>query len=210
MALTLLIGDRRYSSWSLRGYLAAAMSRLPFETKTIWLDRPDSAAELAARTPASRVPVLHDGELVVWDSLAICEYLAELAPDRGLWPAERAARARARSVSAEMHSGFQQLREQMGFDLLARRPGQGHTPGALADVQRIQKTWSEALDRSGGPFLFGALTIADAMYAPICSRFVTYDVQLDATSQRYVDAIFAWPAMQQWCADAEREPDRPS
>jgi glutathione S-transferase len=210
MTITLIKGDRRSSSWSLRAYLVAERSGLEYELKTIWLDRPESATNLAAETPASRVPVLrHDG-LVVWDSLAISEYLAELAAEAGLWPADRQARARARSVTAEMHSSFMQMRESMVYDLLARRPGQGHTPGALADTRRIQAIWREALERSGGPFLFGSFTIADAFYAPVCSRFVTYEAPRDATSQRYIDTIFAWPAMRQWCDDAEREPEPPA
>jgi glutathione S-transferase len=142
----------------------------------------------------------------VWDSLAICEYVAELFPAAKLWPAARVARARARSVSAEMHSGFAALRKHMSMDVVARKPGQGHTPDALADAHRVQALWREALAGSGGPFLFGAFSIADAMYAPVATRFVTYAVELDQTCRAYVDALYGLPAMKQWLADAEREP----
>jgi glutathione S-transferase len=204
MALTLFVGSKRYSSWSLRPYLALAHSGVQFETRTILLDQQDTKAKIAEVTPAGRVPVLHDGDLVIWDSLAICEYIAEQAP--ALWPGDRKARARARSVSAEMHSGFPALRQNMPMDVISKKPGQGHTAEALADARRVQAIWRECLSASGGPFLFGAFTIADAMFAPVTTRFTTYGVELDATCQAYVDAIAALPAMKQWLADAEREP----
>lgn len=206
MALVLYVGSKRYSSWSLRPYLALAHSGLAFEERTILLDRPGYKDEIAKVNPAGKVPVLqHDG-LTVWDSLAICEYLAELAPDARLWPADRAARARARAVSAEMHAGFAALRGNMPMDLGARKSGVGHTPEALADAARVMTIWREELAASGGPFLFGAFTIADAMYAPVTTRFTTYGVELDARCRAYVDAIVALPAMQRWSADAAKEP----
>ena len=204
MALTLIVGSKRYSSWSLRPYLALAHSGVPFETRTILLDQPDTKANIAAVTPAGKVPVLHDGDLVIWDSLAICEYVAEQYP--ALWPSDRKARARARSVSAEMHSGFAALRQNMPMDVSSRKPGQGHTAEALADATRVQAIWRECLSASGGPFLFGAFTIADAMFAPVTTRFTTYGVEVDTTCQAYVAAVAALPAMKQWLADAEREP----
>jgi glutathione S-transferase len=204
MALTLFVGSKRYSSWSLRPYLALAHSGVPFETRTILLDQQDTKAKIAEVNPAGKVPVLHDGDLVIWDSLAICEYIAEQVP--ALWPSEKKARARARSVSAEMHSGFTALRQNMPMDVLSTKPGQGHTPEALADAKRVQAIWRECLAASGGPFLFGAFTIADAMFAPVTTRFTTYGVELDATCKAYVDAVAAVPAMKQWIADAEREP----
>ncbi len=206
MTLTLYVGSKRYSSWSLRPYIALVQSGLAFEAPTILLDQPGSKAEIAKVGPAGRVPVLHHGELVIWDSLAICEYVAELAPDAGLWPADRADRARARSICAEMHSGFAALRTHMSMDVLADRRGQGHTPEALADVRRIIAIWHEALARSGGPFLFGRPTIADAFYAPVTQRFTVYGVELDPTSQAYVTAVTALPAMQAWLRDAAAEP----
>jgi len=208
MSLTLHVGNKRYSSWSLRPYLALAHTGLAFETNVILLDRPTTRAEIAAVTPAGRLAVLvHDG-LTIWDSIAICEYLHELAPEARLWPVDRAARARARAVSAEMHAGFTALRSNMPMDLCADKPGQGHTPEALADARRVFEVWREALATSGGPFLFGEFTIADAMYAPVTTRFTTYGVELDATCRGYVDAVAALPAMVAWRRDAAAEPPR--
>ena len=208
MSLTLHVGNKRYSSWSLRPYLALAHTGLAFETNVILLDRPTTRAEIAAVTPAGRLAVLvHDG-LTIWDSIAICEYLHELAPEARLWPVDRAARARARAVSAEMHAGFTALRSNMPMDLCADKSGQGHTPEALADARRVFEVWREALATSGGPFLFGEFTIADAMYAPVTTRFTTYGVELDATCRGYVDAVAALPAMVAWRRDAAAEPPR--
>lgn len=204
MALTLYVGSKRYSSWSLRPYLALAQTGLAFETKTILLDQQDTKQKIAQVTPSARVPVLHDGDLVVWDSLAICEYIAE--QHASLWPSGRAERARARSVSAEMHSGFAALRRDMPMDVVADKRGQGHTPEALADATRVQAIWRECLGKSGGPFLFGAFSIADAMFAPVVTRFRTYGVELDAPLAAYSQAVFGLPAMREWIADAEREP----
>ncbi len=205
MALVLHVGSKRYSSWSLRPYLALAQTGVPFETKTIVLDTSTTREEIAKVAPSGRVPVLYDDDLVIWDSLAICEYAAELAPEARLWPADRAQRARARSVSAEMHSGFAALRQHMPMDLGSSKEGEGHTPEVRADVRRIQAIWRELLVASGGPFLFGSFTIADAMFAPVTARFRTYGVELDAMLRGYVDAIAALPAMRQWQADADGE-----
>jgi glutathione S-transferase len=206
MSLTLYVGSKRYSSWSLRPYLALAQTGAQFECKTILLDQEDTRGKIAAVNPAGKVPVLHHDNLVVWDSLAICEYLSELYPDAKLWPADRAARAKARSVSAEMHSSFAALRRDMPMDIHSSLPGQGHTAEALADARRVMAIWREALSASGGPFLFGAFSIADAMFAPVTTRFVTYGVDLDATCRAYIDAVHALPAMKQWVADAAKEP----
>ena len=206
MTFTLHVGSKRYSSWSLRPYLALAHTGAPFETEVIVLDTPATAAEIAKVNPAGRVPVLHHDGLVVWDSLAICEYLAELFPAANLWPTDRAQRARARSISAEMHSGFAQLRTHMSMDLISNRAGQGHTVEALADARRIQAIWREQLAASKGPFLFGAFSIADAMFAPVTTRFTTYGVDLDATCRAYVDAIAALPSFVAWKRDAAAEP----
>ena len=202
--LTLHVGSKRYSSWSLRPYLALAHGGATFETKTIILDQPSTKAEIARVNPAGRVPVLYDDDVAIWDSLAICEYAHELCGN--LWPADRTARARARAISAEMHAGFAALRTNMPMDLCADKAGQGHTPDALADAQRVQAIWREAIGRSGGPFLFGAFTNADAMFAPVTTRFRTYAVEVDATSRAYMDAIAAHPAMQAWQRDADAEP----
>jgi len=173
----------------------------------VLLDMPDSKANIAKVSPSQRVPVLHHDGLVVWDSLAICEYINELYPAAELWPNDQKQRARARAVSAEMHAGFVALRRDMPMDIDAERAGQGHTDEALADARRVMTIWREALAASGGPFLYGAFTFADAMFAPVCTRFVTYGVDLDATCRAYVDAVYALPAMKQWCADAAREPE---
>jgi len=205
MALTLYVGNKRGSSWSLRPYLALAHSGLAFETVMIRLDRDTTRAEIMKVNPAGRLPVVHHDGLVIWDSLAICEYVNELAPDAQLWPADRAQRARARAICAEMHSGFAALRQNMGMDLVADHRGEGHTPAALADAARVMDIWREALAASGGPFLFGRFTIADAMFAPVTTRFTTYGVDLDATCRAYVDAVAALPAMQAWRRDAQAE-----
>ena len=206
MALTLYVGSKRYSSWSMRPYLALAHAGAPFETRTIVLDQPDSKAEITKVNPAGWVPVLYDGELAIWDSLAICEYVAELVPAAQLWPADRTQRARARSMSAEMHSGFAALRRAMPMDVCSSKPGVGHTAEALADAGRVMAIWREQLARSGGPFLFGAFTIADAMFAPVTTRFTTYGVELDEPSRAYVAAIAGLPAFKTWIRDAASEP----
>ncbi len=207
MALTLYVGSKRYSSWSLRPYLALMHTGAPAEVKTILLDRDTSKAEISKVNPAGRVPVLHHDDLVIWDSIAICEYLNELFPDAKLWPADRAQRARARAISAEMHSGFSDLRTNMQMDLGANRHGQGHTPGALADAVRVMSIWRTQLAASGGPFLFGAFSIADAMYAPVATRFETYGVTVDEPCRQYMNALYALPAMQAWRRDAMTEPE---
>lgn len=204
--LTLYVGSKRYSSWSLRPYLALAHAGAQFTCTTIFLDRPETHDEILRVNPTGRVPVLHDDGLVIWDSLAICEYVNELYPAANLWPADRARRAHARAISAEMHSSFAALRNAMPMELCADKRGQGHTPEALADARRVQAIWREALAASGGPFLFGAFTIADAMFAPVTTRFRTYGVDLDATCRAYCDAIYALPAMQAWQRDADAEP----
>jgi glutathione S-transferase len=206
MTLTLYVGSKRYSSWSLRPYVALAHTGLPFESKTILLDRETTRPEIAKVNPAMRLPVLHHDDLVIWDSLAICEYLNELAPEAQLWPADRARRARARSICAEMHSGFTALRSNMPMEVCESKPGQGHTPETLADARRVMEIWREALAASSGPFLFGRFSIADAMFAPVTTRFTTYGVELDATCRAYVDTIAALAAMQAWRRDAAAEP----
>jgi glutathione S-transferase len=200
---TLYVGSKRYSSWSLRPYLALAHSGLAFETKVILLDQPTTKAEILAVNPTGKIPVLHDDALVIWDSLAICEYAHELAGN--LWPADRATRARARAISAEMHSGFTALRMNMGMDICATYT-KPQPPEALADARRVMDIWRDALAASGGPFLFGGYTIADAMYAPIAGRFRSYGIELDASARAYSDAIFADPAWQAWQRDADAEP----
>jgi glutathione S-transferase len=206
MTLTLYVGNKRYSSWSLRPYIALVQTGLPFEDRTIWLNHPETKAEITRVNPAGRVPVLHHDGQVIWETVAICEYLNELAPEAGLWPADRVQRARARAIAAEMHAGFAALRNHMPMDLLASKPGEGHAPEALADARRVQDIWRDQLAASGGPFLFGTPTIADAMFAPVTTRFTSYGVELDPTCRAYVEAVAALPAMQAWKAAAAAEP----
>ncbi|MFT3693585.1 MAG: glutathione S-transferase family protein [Kofleriaceae bacterium] len=205
MALTLYCGNKRFSSWSLRPYTALVHAGAEFTVKMIKLRQQDSKATISAVSPSGRVPVLYDDDLVVFDSLAICEYVAELYPLANLWPDDRATRARARAVAAEMHSGFAALRNAMSMDLAADLHGQGRTPECLADIERIQEVWSTTIATSGGPFLFGTFTIADAMYAPVVTRFKTYGVELSSVNQAYCNAVLALPAMKQWYADALQE-----
>jgi glutathione S-transferase len=204
----LYVGSKRYSSWSLRPYLALVHAGELFDTTTILLDTPTTKSEIAAVNPAGRVPVLHVDGMIIWDSLAICEFVAERNPAAKLWPEDVALRAKARSISCEMHSSFAALRRDMWFDILESKPGVGHTPEALADARRVEQIWHDALDQSGGPFLFGSFTIADAMFAPVASRLRTYGVDVDARCRSYIDAIFALPGVQQWMRDAESEPKK--
>lgn len=205
--LVLHLGSKNLSSWSLRAWLAAVRSGVAFREEVIPLDRPDTKQRIRAVSPAGRVPVLRQGELTVHESLAICEYLAELAPAAKLWPDDQHARAVARSVSCEMHSGFAAMRRELPMNLAARTPLRDIPPEARADVDRVLTLWGECRYRYGdaGDFLFGHFTIADAMFAPVATRFVTYDVQLDRVARAYVDAIYAMPEMKRWIADAERE-----
>ncbi len=207
-ACTLIIGNRNYSSWSLRGWLAASQSGLAFETELVRLSEPGSHAALLRHSPAGRVPVLKHGDRVVWDSLAIIEYLAELCPDAGLWPADTDARAMARSIAAEMHAGFAALRDQMPMNLRKDLPGKGRGPGVALDIARVTAIWHACRARfgEGGPFLFGRYSAADAMYTPVASRFRTYGVALDAPGQAYADAVLAWPAFLAWQTEALNEP----
>lgn len=207
--LTLIIGNKNYSSWSLRPWLAMQQVGLEFQEIRIVLDTPKTASQLRQYSPAGKVPVLHDGSLIIWDSLAILEHLVDRFPERHWWPwpTDLAARATARSISAEMHSSFVNLRQNMPMNCRASLPGKGMAPGVQADIDRITTIWRDCRQRfgRGGDFLFGAFTIADAMYAPVVSRFTTYGVTLDPICQAYADAIWALPAMQDWLAAAQAE-----
>ena len=204
----LVLGNKAYSSWSLRPYLALKTAGIAFDEKVIRLYEPESKPEILKFSPAGKVPVLLDDAVAVWESLAICEYAAEKYPDAGLWPAEPHARAQARTISTEMHAGFMPLRRAMPFN--ARRAPRPITADADADadIARIAQLWRDARGRfgDGGPFLFGKFSIADAMYAPVAGRFRQYAVDLDAACAAYVAAIHALPAMQQWMSDGAQEP----
>ena len=208
--LTLIIGNKNYSSWSMRPWLLMRQAGIPFDEVRIPLRMPESAAALAKWSPSGKVPALHDGDIVVWDSLAICEHLAERFPGKDLWPDDAAARAVARSMSAEMHSGFAALREHMSMNIRARWPGRGRSAESLADVARIVAIWTDCRTRfgQGGDFLLGRFSIADAMYAPVVLRFQTYGVALDGAAKDYAEAILALPALEDWVADAMAETER--
>ena len=213
MALTLVIGNKNYSSWSLRAWLAMKIAGLAFAETRVLLDEPHTRDNILRYSPTGRVPCLIDeaagNELRIWDSLAICEYVNETYAGGALWPAERAARARARAVVAEMHSGFAGLRANMSMDIRAHAPARGAAalarPDVAAEVERVRALWSECLQRSGGPLLFGAVSIADAFYAPVVMRFATYAVPLAAALQDYCAQVVAMPVMRQWIDAARAE-----
>jgi glutathione S-transferase len=204
---TLIIANRNYSSWSLRAWLAMEATGQPFDEVMIPLGRPETTEEILRWSPTGRVPALHDGEIRLWDSLAICEHLAENFPELALWPADPSARATARSVVAEMHSGFTALRSHMTMNLRASFAGEGREPGVEEDIARITAIWEECRAKysSGGDLLFGTFTIADAFYAPVVSRFLTYGVSPGGIAGEYMDAIWALPAMQDWAEKARAE-----
>ncbi len=208
--LTIVIGNKNYSSWSLRAWIALAATGAEFDEIRIPLDRPDTRARILEHSPAGKVPVLRDGALMVWESLAVCEYLAERFPDAGLWPDDDDARAHARAVACEMHAGFAALRQGMPMNCRAALPGKGHSPEVDADIARIAAIWRNCRENfgAGGDFLFGRFGVADAMFAPVASRLTTYGVELVTVGQAYVDAVMALPAMQAWHEAARAEPER--
>lgn len=206
--ITLVLGSKRYSSWSLRPWLAARTAGLAFDEQVIDLKDPDRGPRLRAASPTGLVPVLRMGEFVLPDSLAICELIAELAPEAQLWPEDRLERARARAVACEMHSGFAALRHDCPMDVVERHPGRARSAQAEADIARVQALWAACRARpiaAEGPFLFGRFSVADAMFAPVCTRFHTYHVPMDEVAAAYVAAVFALPAMQEWIAAARAE-----
>jgi len=203
--LTLVIANRNYSSWSLRPWLALKQAGIPFREQRIPLGGARTRDEILGVSPSGRLPVLLDGSLAVWDSLAICEYLAERRP--ALWPGDAPARAVARSISAEMHSGFTALRANMPMNCRAVVPGAGRAPEVERDIARILEIWEgcRGRHRASGPFLFGAFSIADAMYAPVVWRFRTYAVELPPACAAYSEAMQRLPAMQEWLEAARAE-----
>ena len=207
MSLTLIIGDRNISVWPLRAWLALKQGGIPFREELVRMRRPETGAELLKRSPTGRVPVLIDGDVTVWDSLAICEYAADRFREKNLWPEDRAARAMARSITAEMHSGFQNLRNACSFQITLETKGFLPPPEAVRDLNRIESLWREARSKygAGGPFLFGHFTIADAFYAPVCGRILIYHLNVSPETRAYCDMIWALPAMQEWIAGAREE-----
>ena len=203
--LKLVVGDRNYSSWSLRPWLVLKQSGLPFEEISIRLRERNTRTEIFKHSPSGKIPCLVDGGTVVWDSLAICEYIAEKAPS--MWPTDSRSRAEARSISAEMHSGFVALRHVLPMDIAASKPFVARTADVDGDIGRIIEIWEGCRSRfvDAGPFLFGRFTIADAMFAPVVWRFLTYEIELPAASRKWVEAMLALPAMQEWHAAALAE-----
>jgi glutathione S-transferase len=207
--LTIYLGNKNYASWSLRAWLALKRTTVAFDEVVIPLYQPTSRETVLKYSPSGRVPALRHGEVTVWDSLAISEYLAESFPTFDLWPKEPPARALARAVSAEMHSGFQALRQHLPMNVRSSFPGRGVTPEVQADINRVMSIWRDCRTRFGdgkGDFLFGHFTIADAMFAPVVSRFRTYKIELEREADAYCETMIAMPAMQEWIAAAKNEP----
>ncbi|MGO4620027.1 glutathione S-transferase family protein [Ensifer sp. 2YAB10] len=204
--LILYVGNKNYSSWSMRPWMAMSAAGIDFEDVVIPFDFAAGNPEIRAVSPTGRVPLLRHGELLVWESLAIIEYVAELFPNAGLWPADREARARARSYSMEMLSGFRALRGACPMNVRREKQALEVDADVRADVARIEQIWKQALARSGGPFLFGAFGAADAMYAPVVSRFDVYDLVADQESLGYMQRMKAHPAYRKWEEAARAEP----
>jgi glutathione S-transferase len=203
----LVIGNKNLSSWSLRPWLVLKVLDEPFEEIQIDLRAADVGARIRAVSPTGKIPVLYDRNLAIPDSLAICEYLAECFPAARLWPESSDERALARAVCAEMHAGFAALRENLPMDICARKPLPTMTPALERDIERIKTIWHElrARHEAEGPFLFGHFTIADAFFAPVATRFVSYSVPLAGTLSAYIDTLMALPAMREWVAAAQQE-----
>jgi glutathione S-transferase len=205
---SLTVSSKNYSSWSLRGFLLCRMAGLDFAERLAPIDDPATRAELLLLSPSFLVPCLEHGQVKVWDTLAIGEYLNEIKPGAGLLPADPVARAHCRAICGEMHSGFANLRSALPMNLKARHEGFKVWAGAQADIERVTAIWRECLKTYGGPYLFGKTpTMADAMYAPVCSRFATYDVKLDPVSAAYRDLMLRFPPMLEWTGAAKAEPE---
>ena len=205
--LTIVIGNKNYSSWSMRAWLALKAAGLSFREIHVGLHQDDARRQIMAHSPSGKVPVLRDGALLVWESLAICEHAAELRPDAPLWPRDAAARALARSIATEMHAGFKRMRDNMPMDLLRDRRGESRADLVRDELDRVQAIWSGARAAFGGAgkFLFGEFGIADAMFAPVVTRFRTYGVEPDRSCAPYLNAVLEWPAFKEWEAGAAAE-----
>ena len=207
--LTIVIGNKNYSSWSMRPWLALKKTGRAFREENILLRQVETKGRILSHSAAGKVPVLKHGAITVWESLAICEYLADTFPDADLWPAERAARAHARSASSEMHAGFARLRENMPMDLTRDRHRESRADLVQDEIARIAEIWREARrtfgEKTKGDFLYGAFTAADAMFAPMVTRFRTYGVRLDEICTRYMNAVLEWPGFKEWEAGALAE-----
>ncbi len=206
-ALTLVIGNKNYSSWSMRPWVLLRQLGMDFEEVKLRFHSPEWDANISRLSPSGLVPVLRRGDVAVWDSLAIMETVNDWYPDKGVWPADAAARAFARSAAAEMHSGFRNLRAKMPMNIRASHPGKGMTPEVASDIARIERLWSEARTRfgAGGDFLFGRFSAADAMFAPVVMRFATYAVPCGPQAARYCEAVRSAPGIRAWVEGALAE-----
>lgn len=204
--MKLLIGNRNYSTWSLRPWLVLRHFEIPFEDEVLQLSGPNWRETLAQRSPTAKVPVLIDGDLVVPETIAIIEYLAESFPDKAIWPRDKADRALARAAAAEMHAGFSGLRTHAPMNLRASHPGRVDLDSVRRDLHRVETLWGDLLKRSDGPYLFGDFSAADAMFAPLATRLRTYELPVSDIAGRYVEAIYALPAFQDWLGKALQEP----
>ena len=204
--MKLLIGNRNYSTWSLRPWLVLRHFEIPVHDEVLQLSGPGWREKIAAQSPTGKVPVLIDGDLVVPETLAIIEYLADLYPDKAIWPVDRRDRALARSAAAEMHAGFSALRSKAPMNLRASHAGKVDPDGVRGDLHRVETLWGGLLEKSGGPYLFGAFSAADAMFAPLATRLRTYELPVSDMAARYVEAIYALPAFQDWLSMALQEP----
>jgi glutathione S-transferase len=193
----LVIANKRYSSWSLRPWVLMTHFNIPFEEKLIPLDQPETEENILKYSPSKKVPALVDADTTVWESMAIMEYLNEKYPEKQMWPVDAKKRALARSVANEMHSGFSTMRNIMSHDLQKIVPRFDYS-AAAADVNRVMDIWRDCLHRSGGPFLFGSFCIADAMFAPVVNRFITYDVKVDTEVAKYIMVMRELPAHKAW------------
>ena len=207
--MQLVIGNKNYSSWSMRPWVLMTHLGIPFTEKRIWLDTASARGEKLAHAPTARVPVLHDGDVTVWDSLAIIEYLAEQFPERGIWPEDERTRARARSLCAEMHSGFSSLRTDLPMNCRGRGARSTLREETFEDIDRILQIWTETPREFAhdGSFLFGRFCAADAFFAPVASRFLTYELPPEGEPSHYWRSLLALPAVQQWMDTAAKEPN---
>jgi glutathione S-transferase len=206
--MKLAIGNKAYSSWSLRPWILMKVLEIPFDEDLIPLDTPEFRPRVSAYGAGSTVPILVDGDVTVWESLSIMEYLAETYPDRGVWPTDTKARAFARTIANEMHAGFRALRAACPMNMRKRHPARERGEAVARDVARIEHLWSSARQRFGqnGPFLFGAFSAADAMYAPVVTRFATFSIPVSDETRRYMDAVLGHPAFREWHTEAMQEP----
>jgi len=204
---TLVIGNKNYSSWSMRPWMALSMAGIPFDEVVIALDQPRTKAEIVSHSKAGRVPVLHHGKSTIWESLAVLEYLAEVFPEKSLWPRNKAARVLARAVSSEMHAGFSALRNACPMNLRRPRKAVALSDAVKSDVQRIENIWRECRTNYGknGKFLFGKFCNADSMFAPVVTRFDTYDIKVAKDTRQYMDNVMATPAFKAWKEAALKE-----